>query len=363
MTTANPTRSTRTARDLLDSRLLTVVSGHAFPAAAAGLGDTGMIITGAVGLTKLNHLRHAHPNALLIAEPRTLSTCTSTAIEPFVLSEPGALFEDTLEDVLQRQRDAGADVALLPTGYIPVAENETLREVVRRANLIERDDTALVLSLDASWLRTEHINFVIAVLKTSLLPVLIGFAHNQSPLGTQWALRGYRQLFTAVPGLFAHRTDIAGFDAYAHGASGASIGSIPSLRRFTPPDQKSWSSNPTDRTPHVLVGSMLRYVRGSVLHTSYYQSTPAPNCSCVICDGRPIDRFITDSAEQKRDAALHSASVLTELWDRVDPSNPRAWWRNAREETMAANATLATQIGRPIKDDYLSSWEKFDSLR
>ncbi len=361
MANPNATRYTRTARDILAGRLLTVANEYAFPAAAAGLGNTGMIITGAVALTKLSHLRHLYPDAVLIAEPHTLSTCTSTATETFVLSAPGALYEDTLEEVLQRQRDAGADIALLPTGYIPVADNDTLREMIRRANLIERDDTALVLSLDANWLRAEHLNFLIAVLRTSLLPVLVGFAHNQSPLGTQWALRGYRQLFTAVPGLFAHRTDIAGFDAYAHGASGASIGSAPSLRRFTPPDQKGWSSNPSDPTPHVLVVSMLRYVRGSVLHTSYYQSTPAPNCSCVVCGGRPIDRFITDNNDDKREAALHSANTLAELWDRVDTSNPRAWWRNAREETMTANTALAAQIGRPVKDDYLSLWETLDS--
>lgn len=361
MANPNATRNTRTARGILAGRLLTVANQYAFPAAAAGLGRTGIIITGAVGLTKLSHLRQAHPDAVLIAEPHTLSTCTSTATEPFVLSALGALFDDSLEDVLQRQRDAGADIALLPTGYVPVADNDTLREIVRRANLIERDDTALALSLDANWLRAENINFLIAVLRTSVLPILVGFAHKQSPLGTQWALRGYRQLFTAVPGLFAHRTDIAGFDAYAHGASGASIGSAPSLRRFTPPDQKAWSSNPSDPTPHVLVRSMLRYVRGSVLQTSYFQATPAPYCSCVVCGGRPIDRFITDSDKDKRDAALHSATVLTELWERVDSADRQSWWRNARRETVASNTALAAQIGRPVKDDYLSSWEKFDS--
>jgi hypothetical protein len=357
----NATRSIRTARELLTGRLFTVTNQYAYPAAAAGLATSGIIVTGTSALTRISHLRNTHPDAILVAEPLSLNTDTATVEIPFIFGDNEALFADTLDDVLQRQLDVGADIAILPTGYVPVGENETLRAIVAAANLVVRRDTALMVSLDANWLRPDNIKFLIAVMKSATIPVLVGFADPQSPLGTQWALRGYRKLFNAVPGLFAHRTDMAGFDAYAHGATGASIGSIPSLRRFTPPEKKPWSSNPVDPTPHVLVESMLRYVRGSVLATSYYQATPAPGCPCIICGGRPIDRFITGDDDDKREAALHSAFVLAKLWDRVDVDNPRAWWRSVREDTTAANTALAAVIGRPVKDPYLSFWETLDS--
>jgi hypothetical protein len=348
------------AHAVLTEQLFVISNGKEIEIAGFA-GNSGQIITGANAVETVRKIRRAIPDRPLLAEPISLEKHNATLTEPFMLPGEG-LFRTTLNDVLDEQRNAGATIAVTPTGFIQAGDEDVLREVIEQANGLERTDIAVGLALHTEFLREQNLPTLIAIAKRSVHPLLVGFGAQDNPLKTEWALRGHDRFFTEVRA-FNHRTDMAGFHAISRGALGASIGVIPSYRRFTPPEFKGQSRNPKDRTPHVFFTDLLRFVQGSVLHRTYFASAPAPDCWCEPCDGKPLDRFINGGTPEKQECGFHNAASIGTIHDRIDWSDPAAWWKSERAAAAAAANELGGRIGRPVDQPAdLRFWAKLDEL-
>lgn len=155
---------------------------------------------------------------------------------------------------------------------------------------------------------------------------------------------GLRAWTAAVPWVMPWRTDLAAFDAMAHGAKAGAIG-ISSWRASVTIHSASErvAPNVTDRTPRVLVPELLRYVRAGQLQDRFGSSRPW-TCRYPFCVGRAIDRF-TASPDDHLQAHKHSVAGLLALHDEMSASGHEAnlWWterlRPQRQHTNVSKPT------------------------
>jgi len=339
-----------TAHDRLRDKVLTITSTESAEAMAAHLDPSyeGLVITGADRLSKMRRLRRVFPELLLIAEPDSHSKFEATpdALWHLPDGEGDLLPAPTLEDILDGQRQSGASIVLPPSGFIDVGDADTLRATVQAANKLAGDDIAVPLYLASGWLRPEHTNFLIAVMKLSTHPVLLSFGSSTNPLSTGRRHEIYRDVVVSG-GVVSWRTDLAGLEALAHGALGAAIGAAPGLRRFTPPKDSGKARRPDDPSPYVMIPRHMHYMKTGAMREELYVSAPAPSCRCRECGGQRVDRF---TEKQKDAAARHNHAVIDEyaraILDADSRRRPLVWRGMVHDALVAHEATAAT-VGRP----------------
>jgi hypothetical protein len=353
-----PERST--AREILSGRVLTISGCDGAERMLHDLSTEyeGLVITGADRHAKMRRLRRIHANLVLIAEPDSHANHEASPDSLWFLpaEDEGLIPAPTLHEVLDAQRTSGASVVMLPSGFVDVGDTETLRALVEAANAIPDSDVALPLYLATGWLRPEHKAFLVAVMLLSVHPVLVSFGSSKNPLDSNRKLALHRDILVAT-GAFAWRTDLAGLEAFAHGALGAAIGGGPGTRRFTPPKQSGKARRPDDPTPYVLIPGHMHWMKTHAMQEELYVAAAAPTCNCRECNGQPIDRF-TD--RQKDAAARHNHAMIDayvqEMRRAALRDRPVIWRDRVRDAVVAHEATAAL-VGRPWNaPDDITAW-------
>lgn len=310
---------------------------------------SGLVVTGVNALAHIRSLRAAHPSMVLIAESSAHESY-ATVDAPFIIpAGDGQLFAPSLEEIIVGQRDAGADVVLLPAGYIETGAEDIVRAVIEGANDIVGHDIVVPLYLDEGWLKAEHVKFLRAATARSAHPVALAFGSRKNPLSSEKRLLVYRDLFAPDGKVrIAWRTDFAGIDAMTVGAHAAVLGVLPSQRRLTPPAEKGKARNPRDSSPYIIIPDALHFKKAGAMRIELFAGEPAPMCFCVVCEGGAIDRFTKDHAVE---AALHNLAMLDKLLMDVlsaDGVDRRMAWAASLRMSLLVHADIARRVGRPF---------------
>ena len=310
-----------------------------------GTGD--LVVTGAQARATTTRLRQTHPSAVMCVDAAPETTWHASADAPFDLGEADLYSEPSLERSLDDQRDAGASIALTPTGHIAAGDSAALKAVIREANKLHRDDVVVRLPCDAAWATPAYGKQLAAVISRSNHPVALSLAHEQDPLERAGAAELLWEMAATQPHLLLWRSDLAGLAHLANGGLGAAVGFSATLRHGVRPGRKGFVNNVQDKTPGILLPDWLRYMRGSRIETIFAATHP-PRCTCSTCRGRALDRFGT-SAEDKFTAQQHNIAVIGQMMtalSRLSPAQRGPWW--ARSAALAvqthADATAQTSV-------------------
>jgi hypothetical protein len=321
----------------------------------------GAFLVGKEAPKRIAHIRDANPTLPLIIEPLALKNHWASVDEPFQTSAKPGMFPLTLDAELDWQRMQGSDLAITPTGQIAVGNSAALKAALAQANAVSRTDTLFALPMSAGWLSEEqHLKQLIAVINRSHHPVLLVFTDRQNPIGSMKRAKAYRRIFKdAIVPVVAYRTDLAGFDALAHGALASAIGSYPSLRRLDPVGKHGFSSDPEDLSPHMLLADMLRFVRSTYMRRTWFAGAAPIQCFCVVCIGQDIDRLHGSDTERNigHSHNVHAIDDLFSGYHGLGETARRALWGKQTAGALDTYPQLASHIGRDLKvDNLLTVW-------
>lgn len=307
----------------------------------------GAILVGDDAVAKVAGIRAANPDLPLLVEPRSLRKHQATDSQPFMLTAA------TLSDDLDQQR-VFSDLAITPTGQIKPGDSDTLKAALREANKLDRTDTMFAIPAYAGWLSDEqYVKQLIAVINRSDHPVLLTFIHGHNPVESVKRARAYRRVFqeTTVP-VVAHRADLIGFDALAHGAIASAIGSYPSTRRLNPFDHRGGPvGNREDLSPHMLLPDMLRIVRSTRMRREWFAGATSIRCFCVICGGADVDRLYENGMD-RRTGHNHNVVNLDSLYSPyvgLSTSARRTLWADQVGGALDTYPQLEAHLGRPLR--------------
>ncbi len=319
----------------------------------------GIVLTGAGALAAARDVRAAHPGVPLLVAPASGSTHEATPDRPFLLDDgrsktdlQGVLFEQTVEEVLDHQRDAGADMVITPSGQVGAQDTAALKAIVRRSNAIKGNDVLTQIVVLDDWMTGTWVKTLCAVLRDSEHPVLLGLANSfTNPLNRKQAVAGYQQVAQEVGQVVAWHADVSGLGFAAHGGLGAMVGLRASGRRYARVGVGPRSSKPKDPNPYVLLPDMLRYSRTSTMREEWFASAAPPRCTSPCCRGRAVDRF-EGTEESVAAAHLHNTTRLSEMvhaLTEVEAAARPAWWRSRVNDAVAAHAEVGARIGRKLE--------------
>lgn len=343
------------ARAFLKDRLLHVAGSNLFEVAPhVDPNTSAVVVAGAYGHRRAKILRALYPGLPLIIEPTSVGGYIATAAAPFQIPEAdgGELFPPTLDSVLDSAIANGSVVAMTPTGQIAKGDSATLKAALAQANEIDRNDVVFLLNLAAGWLSDEFLRKqVVAVINRSRHPVALAFIDRKNPIESPRRLLAYRRIFTESTGdVIAYRTDMAGFDARAHGAIAVAIGALPSARRVTPKGKGGRASDPTDLAPHMLVADLGRFAKSKMMRNTWFVDRPGIACSCAACNGRSIDRLF-EMDEDRAEGHLHNVLELERIHaatTAMTQAELHVWWHEFITGVLNAYPQLGTYIGRPV---------------
>lgn len=358
-----------TARALLQSRVLVVAGSsgqHTYPdlirANASSIATTGLVVCGTEATATARRLRAAHPSLFLMIDPIESERFSASADAPFPQSgaeDDGLIPPATLAERVDAQIQAGASVALTPTGYIRAGDHQALRAVITEANKLIRDDVVVLLPLANQWLVGPALKTTTAAVSRSRHPVAITLCDsNSDPMRRAGVLVGAQVLANMDSAPMFHRTDLAGLHLMAHGALAATVGVIASKRRGAVPRKKGTAYR-TKRGANVLVADLLRYRRSLDMQDQWYASRAAPTCDCQVCGGQALDRFSSDEYDCL-EAAKHNALAVLEYVNAATSAGgfPKAWSDQVRD-AITAHEALSQYVGTTVDPPAeLLAWSK-----
>jgi len=286
----------------------------------------------------------------LLADPGAYTRQVATPDEPFALPDSdGTLFGSDVDTVLKGQRDCGAAVAIIPARYVQAGDSPAFKALVRQAQAIERDDVIAAVPVAIAWLREQqYLTQFIAGLNRIPHPKALMFGDQKNPFDTVSAIVNFRRLLAETTDVGLWRADVlAAFDCLAHGGTFAAIGAGGSLRHLVPADETARSEQAAVHTPSVLLPHMLRYSTGKVI-ADRYANTPAPRCTCSVCNGVSLDRFNSLAGEVRTIAHAHNAAVwtqwLADLFDHATAAGRQRWWRGFCQAALDAHEQENTRL-------------------
>ncbi|GAA4584822.1 hypothetical protein GCM10023194_25700 [Planotetraspora phitsanulokensis] len=324
------------------AKLVTRAPDHLDPA------RSGLVLCGDGSSARLRQLRPSF-TGVLAEDCAAYEKEVATADAPFSLPE-NVLFGGDLDSVLQAQIDRGANFAITPTRYVKAADIASLKAIMKKVNTLGRDDVIVTLPVSISWLRPETQSALIAVLGAIKHPVALILGGQYDPL-KQFAAapQHLRELLAKVPGTGLWRTDLAGFDALAHGAGFAAIGAGGSVRHLVPAGERAQTSRSGPNYPAVLVPDLLRFSTAEFLATSYANAAP-PRCHCPQCGGY-LDSFFGLTDAVKAAAHAHNTATwnawLPDLLDQPALPDRQRWWRSRCKLAVDAHALENNRIKQP----------------
>lgn len=307
---------------------------------------SGIILCGAKPEQGIKHCRDNNFKGILAIDPRGYEDGPATPEAPFTLSPEGQLFPPSLEQVLDDQREAGADICLTPTRFIEAGDSLSLKAAARKAASLDRNDTVFSVPIDIAWLNSTYINQLIAVLARVPIPKGIFLGAQLDPLdNVKEAVANVRRLCAEAGSVAVFRTDFEAFDAVAHGAFSASFGTSGTLRHITPPGEKT-EIIIQDKSPNVLVPDLIHFLRGSTIARKFANAT-APACECATCKGGRIDTFL--GQDDRTAADLHNVRTwmdwLPGLVDTAPVSSRAQWWQGRCEAAVTNHDIYNSQLG------------------
>lgn len=346
------------ARAQLNGRVLVAAGSleqHRYPeilrAESAVPEMTGLVVCGSDSAATVRRIRSSHPKLFLLCDPAESDRFTASAVDPFPQShgDENTLFgPSTLEERVQAQIEAGASVAMTPTGHVQAGDRLALRAVIVAGNELKRDDVVVLLPLASKWLVGDALKAVVAAVKRCRHPVAITLCDSSTdPMSHKGVLHGAHTLAELDEPPMFHKTDLAGFDLMAHGALAASVGVIASKRRGAIPDKSAYAPR-TNKGANVLVPDLLRFRRSLDMQDQWFASRKAPDCDCSVCAGRPIDRFSSADYDSVA-AAQHNAIALVRIVNAAaETGGYDAHWPDAVRDAIVAHSTLSQYIGTQI---------------
>ncbi|MFF2243299.1 hypothetical protein ACFVTM_03855 [Arthrobacter sp. NPDC058130] len=313
----------------------------------------GVFLTGPNAAQRMNALRRLHPTIPMIVEPRSITHYIATPEQPFVLPPDNLFHTGDLAGALDDQRAMGSDLAITPTGQIASGDSASLKAALFAANALDREDTLLALPLAANWLSDEAATRqLVKAIDRSRHPVALTFIDPANPLGSLKRMRAYRRLIHETTGtVLAYRVDLFGFDALAGGAIASAIGAYPAARRLTPVGRGGSSADPEDKSPHMLIGDILRFTRSKHMRRHWFAEAPPIRCFCMVCRGDDIDRLYGDQADR---IIGHQHNVLEigrlfSVVGHLPPAQMRSAWAKLVAGARDAYPQLETHIGAPVR--------------
>lgn len=312
----------------------------------------GLVLQGARAGAGIKELRKAGFDRVIVLDRRGYAAANATEDDPFVLHHDDQLFDLTLEQDLQSQRDAGADIALTPTGYLPAGDSPALRAAIDGVAALDRDDVVLSLPLGVAWFTEEHISHLIAELSRLPVPKAVFLGGQFDPMEQyKAAVANLRRLVAEAGHVAVFRTDLTGFDAMSHGAFATAIGSGSSLRHVVPFGQAPQFGKPgDDRSPSLLFGELMSFHRGSTLYDRFGNTRP-PVCTCRACgpEGRALTTFLDtpDKVPAYRHTLCTWAPWITDLLAQPTLSDRAVWWRNRCRGAVTHAEIVNAQIEQP----------------
>lgn len=331
---------------------------------ASSLDTTGLVVCGADAVATMRRIRASHPDLFLVFDPPENDRFTATADDPFPQEgEPeDSLFSlprATLVERIQSQIDAGASVAMTPTGHIQAGDRSALRAAITETNKLKRDDFVVVLPLAPKWLVGPALKTVMAAVKRSTHPVAITLCDsNSDPMSHKGVLDGAHELAAMENPPMFHKTDLAGLDAMAHGALAASVGVIASKRRGGVPGRPPFASR-TKRGANVLIDDLLRFRRSLDMQDQWYASRAAPDCDCQVCDSQPIDRFTGEDYDCVIAAQHNAIMVISYINEASAAGGFPLYWPDKVRDAIVAHAALSQYVGTKIDPPReLMAWNK-----
>jgi hypothetical protein len=334
-------QSTTTAATLVADRVFLLNSAQYTdgPPGFLSVTRSGLVVCGGNANARMAQIGRDAP-VLLMADPGAYTRQLATADAPFALPDSdGTLFGADVDMVLQGQRDCGAAVAIVPARYVQAGDSGALKALVAQANAIERDDVIVAVPVAIAWLKDkQYLRQLIALLNRIPHPKAVMFGKQLNPFDTVSAIVHFRQLLSETSEVGLWRADVlAAFDCLAHGGAFAAIGAGGSLRHLVPADEGATGGS--QGTPSVLLPGLLVYTTGEAI-ADRYANTPAPRCTCPVCDGAALDRFNSKAVEIRVEAHAHNAAVWTErladLFDHATVAERQRWWRAVCQAALDA---------------------------
>ena len=308
-------------------------------------------------------VRRTNPDVPVILDPASYLDPTASGRT----RQPSLWSADPLDAVAEGQAQHRVAAYLSPARCIASGDVASLHAVLdeglRFAELAGRQShrapVLISLPVSAGWLRhpdcrKQLINAVTAAGNgIALFP-----GGSGDPLAGRTAVAGLVELVESAPVAVAVlRTDLAGIGAMAFGAAATSIGVSPASRHFVAAGGRPYAQQ--DRSPRVLVGPLLSWIRGSQL-AQVIRDGGLLDCGCAICHGRSLRRFIREDAESVREAVTHSVLAWRGIADQVlvkRPGERRAAWLKVCAEAIDSHADLRSSSRVALQvPNYLKSW-------
>ncbi|MFD9862309.1 hypothetical protein [Streptomyces alboflavus] len=355
--------------ELLRDRLLVMIRERAAVDVLPHVGRRtgGLVLTGADAPVRCREIRSAFPGMVVAMDLESHTREVATADAPFGLRTSygwRALGLADLNEILDGQRENRASFAVTPTCFIPADETgdaATLKAVIREANRLHRTDTVVLLPCSYQWLRGVSLLHLVEQIRACRHPVaLIMQASNVDPLSRAHVPEGLRQVCRSCPRLLLWRTDLAAFDAMAHGAWGAAVGASAVLRFGVAPRPDNGGGGHKPYTV-VLVRRLLRYVRVATLQDWFAHIDPW-TCDCAVCEGAALTRF-TDTDADVLAALQHTVRELYALHEELEATLPgherENWWRQQLTDSSDHHRLLASQTDTEVSfPKVLQAWRR-----
>lgn len=349
---STPGRSRLTVGQALRDRCLTVANLDDGASLVRYLDPTrgGLVVSSTQGINGARAIHAAFPDLVLASDPKEREERPATTDAPIALPQGELLGDPTLEEIVNGQFAAGADIGVIPGRYVQAEDSPSLRALIDMANGLDRDDVIVRVPCAYSWVRPESAPQLVALLKRSRHPVALSLGHRADPLEEKGVPAGLHMVVDDIPGLIPWKTDLAGLDCFVRGALATAIGIVPSLRHSCPPGGPGRAIDKTDRTPKIFLPKLLRYVRASYLHDEWFASVEPWTCGSICCGGKAVDRF-TGSKDDVFQAAVHNAIGITELHRELaaEPAEYRLeLWRGKLRQAELAHIELSQYIEREV---------------
>lgn len=343
------------AAQLLAQRIL-VLERPQFVAPMPALIDadrSGLVLCDSKAPRSTAALRGSY-SGLLLEDPAAYERQVATEEAPFDLPED-VLFGDDLASVLDLQRERGADLAITPTRYVRAGDSDALKAIMHAASRLDREDVVVPLPVAVSWLMKDQLRQLAAVISRIPHPVALILGGQFDPLrkfnDAPGNLRAVLADLRAVGTVGLWRTDLAGFDALAHGAAFAGIGAGGSVRHLVPAGERAETADPAGPNwPSVLVPDLMRYKRADALERIYANDTPPP-CPCRCCNGAPLPSFHGATHQIKAQAHAHNAATwtgwLAAFLGQKTLSERQDWWRRRCQRAVGAHEQENVRLSQP----------------
>lgn len=281
--------------------------------------------------------------------------------------DPSRIRIDLRHEAL-RQAQLRVATFLSPSRFAPDGDIAALNAVLRAGTDFANEATTTghdapvrtVVAIQRPWL-TRHVEALIEAVAIPDVPPVLVLGNRTDPLDSGVAVRGFRKLLDARPGLGLIRSDLASIGALAHGATLIAPGTATVVRHFVP-HGKTGGGVSYDDTPSVLVPTLDNYFKGSKLELARdREDEDLLRCKCFFCKGRSLTRF--GDPRLTPEALRHNAESVFTMFEHFRDSPQRlrrTHWAMACAKAVEMHERLSELTGVPFTpSSQLRAWAEW----